>query len=167
MAFQAHISVKGKKQGQFKGEGTQGRRNDLWIPVLSFQMGLKSPHDSVSGQATGKRQYSPVTIVKEWGSASPQGLTACATNEDLSDVVIEFSKTNPNGGEYVYQTVKLTDATMVEVERFTRGQDGTLLTGAGPMGTLELESWSFTFRKIEVGDNDGKTSFEDDWSANV
>jgi hypothetical protein len=39
MAFQAHVSIKGNKQGQFKGEGTQDKRKDKWIPVLAFQMG--------------------------------------------------------------------------------------------------------------------------------
>jgi len=167
MALLAFISVKGKAQGQFKGEATQTKRKGNWIPVLSFDMGVKSPRDAVTGQATGKRQYRPVSIIKEWGAASPQGLTACATNEDLSEVAIEFTKTNPNGEEYVYQTVTLTDAMMVEVERFTRAQDGTLLIAAGPTGTLELEKWSFSFRKIQVDDKNGKTSFADDWEVSV
>jgi hypothetical protein len=31
-----------------------------------------APRDSASGMATGRRQYAPVKIVKEWGAASPQ-----------------------------------------------------------------------------------------------
>jgi hypothetical protein len=31
-----------------------------------------APRDSASGMATGRRQYSPVKIVKEWGAASPE-----------------------------------------------------------------------------------------------
>jgi hypothetical protein len=31
-----------------------------------------APRDAASGMATGKRQYAPVKIVKEWGAASPQ-----------------------------------------------------------------------------------------------
>jgi hypothetical protein len=31
-----------------------------------------SPRESASGMATGRRQYAPVKIVKEWGAASPQ-----------------------------------------------------------------------------------------------
>jgi hypothetical protein len=31
-----------------------------------------SPRDSASGMPTGKRQHSPIKIVKEWGAASPQ-----------------------------------------------------------------------------------------------
>lgn len=31
-----------------------------------------APRDSATGMATGKRQYAPVKITKEWGAASPQ-----------------------------------------------------------------------------------------------
>jgi hypothetical protein len=30
-----------------------------------------APRDSASGMATGKRQHAPITVVKEWGAASP------------------------------------------------------------------------------------------------
>ena len=157
MAFQAYISVKGNKQGQFKGEGIQDKRKDKWMPVLSFTMGVKSPRDIATGQ---------VGIVKEWGAASPQGLTSCATNEVLSEVVIEFTKTNPNGENFVYQTVKLTEATIAQVVRFT-GDAEAASTSHQPAAanTLALERWSFTFRKIEVDDKDGKTMFVEDWSV--
>jgi len=165
MAFQAYMSVKGKKQGQFKGEAIQDKRKENWIPVLSFTMGLKSPRDISTGQASGKRQFEPVTIVKEWGAASPQGLTSCATNEVLSEVLIEFIKTNSNGENYIYQTVKLTDATFAQILRFTGEAEST---GGGSSSRqaagAELERWSFIFRKIEVEDKDGKTTFLEDWS---
>jgi hypothetical protein len=32
---------------------------------------IVSPRDSATGMATGRRQYAPVKIVKEWGAASP------------------------------------------------------------------------------------------------
>ena len=67
MALQAWIALKGAKQGQFKGETTLAARHDKWIPVFAFTMGVASPRDPASGQATGKRQYQPLTIVKAWG----------------------------------------------------------------------------------------------------
>jgi type VI secretion system secreted protein Hcp len=169
MAYQAHISLKGKKQGQFKGEGIQDKRKDKWLPVLSFDMEVVSPRDIATGQASGKRQWKPVSIVKEWGAASPQILAACATNEVLPEVVIEFSKTNPNGEEYVYQQIKLTDATISSVDRFTGDREGAEGSSSArhtlAVDTHELEKFSLTFRKIELTDNDGKTNFADDWST--
>ena len=36
---------------------------------LSFK---QVPRDIATGQASGKRMYKPVKIIKEWGAASPQ-----------------------------------------------------------------------------------------------
>ena len=170
MAYQAHVAIKGKKQGQFKGEGIQDKRKDKWLPVLSFDMHLQSPRDIATGQASGKRQWSPIKFEKEWGAASPQLLAACATNEVLPEVVFEFSKTNANGEEYVYQTIKLTDATVASVGRFTgdeeKGAEGaSSARHVEAFDTHELERVGLTFRKIELTDNDGKTNFSDDWST--
>jgi type VI secretion system secreted protein Hcp len=110
MAFQAHISIKGKKQGQFKGEGIQDRRKDKWIPVLAIKMGVQSPRDVATGQASGKRQHQPVTITKEWGAASPQLWQALTSNEPLHSVEIQFTRTSGTGAEQVYETIKLTNA---------------------------------------------------------
>jgi type VI secretion system secreted protein Hcp len=166
MAIQAYMSVTGQRQGQFRGESTQNRHKD-WIPILGLQMGVVAPRDAATDEATGRRLYRPVVITKEWGPSSPQGLIACSTNEVLTDITIEFTKTNPAGDLFTSQTVKLTDANIVEIQRFTHAQDGTLLLEAGRLDTLELETWAFTFRKIEVDDNGSHISFVDDWSVST
>lgn len=167
MAYQAHISIKGTKQGQFKGEGTQDARKDKWIPVLSFSNEVQSPRDVATGMPSGKRQWGAVKIVKEWGAASPQGLGACVTNETLTDVQVEFTKTKDSGEEYVYQKVKLTNATIAGIRRFTgdsaTGESSSRHTSSDD--TMELEEWALTFQKIEVDDTDGQTSFMDDWKS--
>lgn len=158
MAFQAYMTVVGKKQGQFKGESVAASRKD-WIPVLAFTMEVRVPADALTGQPSGKRQYQPVTALKTWGAASPQALTACATNEILSGVKIEFVKADAAGKEVVFQTVNLTNAIVSDVKRFTGDPQG-----AGSKDTTGLEQWSFTFQKIEVTDADGKTDFLDSLS---
>jgi hypothetical protein len=40
--------------------------------LRSVHYHVKSPRDSASGQANGKRTHHPVTFVKEWGPATPQ-----------------------------------------------------------------------------------------------
>jgi len=167
MAYQAHISITATTQGQFKGEGTQDQRKDKWIPVLSFANEVQSPRDIATGAPSGKRQWGAVKIVKEWGAASPQGLAACVTNEILTEVNIEFTKTKDSGEEYVYQKIKLTNASLASVTRFTgdsaTGQNSARHTAADD--TMELEEWALTFQKIELDDTDGQTSFMDDWRA--
>jgi type VI secretion system secreted protein Hcp len=170
MALQAWIAVKGARQGQFKSETTVAKRSDKWMPVLAVTMGLTSPHDAATGQPTGRRQHQPITIVKPWGAASPQGLTACAANEVLTEVDIEFTRPPTSGGDdVVYQTVRLTNARFSQIARFTGRPDGAEDTpSSGHTGTsdmMELERWAFTFQKIEVHDTDGKTSFVDSWTV--
>ena len=168
MAFPAFISVKGKVQGQFKGEVTAPARKDKWQNALSFAMEVQSPRDTATGSASGKRQWKSVKVLKKWGASSPQALTALANNEILSEVVIEFTRTNPNGEEYVYQSVKLTDAIFWDILRFLGDPSGQMVEPLVAHETLsesqELEWWSFGFRKIEVVDNDGNTMFVDDWT---
>src|SRR4249920_960420 len=66
-----YISVKGQKQGPFKGEALQ-KGAEGKIAGLKFRHELMSPRDPASGLPTGKRQHRPVIITKEWGAASPQ-----------------------------------------------------------------------------------------------
>jgi len=172
MAYPAYIKVQAQKQGTFKGESTRPNRRD-WIPVLAFEMALESPRDAQSWLPTGKAKFSPVRIVKEWGAASPQALAACATNETISEVSIEFIRADADGAEYVYQSVTLTNAAIAAVRRVKGrlprlGEDpsgGAQVNDLGPSDTHEWEEWCLVFQKIEVTDNDGKTSFADDWIA--
>ena len=166
MAYQFYVAIKGKKQGAFKGESPQDAQRSK-IEGLAFEYEVKSPRDLATGQLSGKRQHLPITIVKEWGAATPQLFTACVTNEVLPEVTFEFRKTNQNGEEYIYHKIKLTDATISTVRQFTSGAtDGASSTKhSSSADTKELEAVSFTFRKIEVENTDGKTTAMDDWSA--
>ncbi|SKC83537.1 type VI secretion system effector, Hcp1 family [Burkholderia sp. CF099] len=157
MTLWAYMSVTGKKQGPFKGEGANAQYRDR-IPLVGFTMELEKPYDVATGQITGKLQFQPVTVVKEWGAASPQGLEACSSTEEISAVRIEFVRMNSAGKEYVFQTVSLTDALITEVSRFIGDPEAAndLQGGSRAAG---LERWSFIFQKIEVDDTDGKTSF--------
>jgi type VI secretion system secreted protein Hcp len=165
--YLAHVSVKAQKQGQFKSESDKARRNDKWIPVLSFSASGESPRDMASGQASGKRQWKPVCLVKQSGASTPQFFQAMATNENLPEVNFEFSRTNPNGEEYVYQTVKLTDASVTKIHTHTANtaEDGTSSKHTATADTMQLEEICFSFRKIEISNADGKTSFMDSWAA--
>jgi|CZKU01.1.fsa_nt_gi type VI secretion system secreted protein Hcp len=168
MAYQARINVEGVKSGKYPGEGLQASASKNWIPVLSFTNDLQSPRDIATGQASGKRQWKPVKITKEWGATSPLALNSLVTNESIKTVNIEFIKTKDSGEEYTYQTIKLTNASFAAIRRFTddpESDDESSSRHTGGDDTMELEEWSFTFQKIEVADNDGKTTFMDDWAA--
>ncbi len=143
------MKVTGHKQGAFKGDDNAPPRLAGLITVTGYQFDIVSPRDSATGQASGKRQFKPVVVTHVMGGSSPQFLTAAATNETLTSVVINFFRTNREDGSVNYYRVTLTDATVSEVRQYTSGAD-------------LLEDDSFTFRKIQQEDLIAHTIFEDD-----
>ena len=146
------MTVKGHKQGSFKGEDNAGPKKLGIITVVGYRYEVSSPRDAASGLPTGKRQHKPVVITHEVAGSSPQFLNALVTNEILDEVVINFFRTERTGQEVNYYTVKLTDATVSEDKQYTSGN-------------TVLEDIAFTFRKIEQEDKIAKTSFADDWTT--
>jgi type VI secretion system secreted protein Hcp len=160
MAFQAYVKIKGTKQGQFKGDGVQRAGHDA-ITVLRFVSGATAPRDVATGQASGKRQWQPIRITKEWGAASPQLLLALTTNEVLPSVVFEFYRTDKAGKEQLHYRITLHDAI---VSSITSVLDLTASSGANaPYAGHELEDVEFTFRSIMVEDLADKMTASDNW----
>ena len=156
MAFTAYVSIKGQKQGQFAGDGSD-RQNANRIRITGFWFSGESPRDAATGQASGKRQYHPILIRKSWGEASPEIYEAFATSEVLTSVLIEFITTNPKGIADVDHSFSLTNASISAVRELTESTPPTY-------DSEELEEVSFTFQKIEIKDKSGKV-FLDNWSA--
>ena len=155
MAFEFYVTIEGTKQGLLKGESVREAHQDK-MAGLAFHYQVSSPRDAASGMATGKRQHQPITFVKEWGAASPQLFTAAVTNEQLKSVVFEFVRTNDNGEEYVFHTIKLGTAVITSIEQY--------IDEVPPEGrdTVGKEKVSLTFQRIEIENADGKTSAIDE-----
>jgi len=165
MAYQFYVTIQGKKQGTFKGDGVAAEGNEAGkgqgdrIAGIRFFAETVSPRDTATGQASGRRQHKPITITKEWDAASPQLFSALVTNEVLTSVLFEFVKTDAQGQEFVYHTIKLTDGGVSDIKSYL---DLTDTTGDA-YDAHELEDVSFTFRKIEIENKEGKTVAVDDW----
>ena len=159
MAEHFYATVVGARQGTFKGEGKSPLSMSK-IPGVDFSYGVDIPHDA-SGHVTGRRQHLPVVFTKEWGASSPQFYAAVFDNETLTSVLFEFITIGPDGKESVGHTIKLTNASITEVEQsLNTGQSG------GPLiDSRELETISFTFQKIEIASLSGGTHAADDWQA--
>jgi type VI secretion system secreted protein Hcp len=154
MALTFQISVKGTKQGQFKGDNPSGK-----MIGLSFENEITSPRDTATGQASGKRQHRPVRIIKAWGPASPQFYEAIVNNEVLPSVLFEFVQTTPQGIEQVFYTVNLTNAAISDFRQYTGPLPGSTAD------LHELEEIEFVFQKIEIKHIIGNTSAEDTWQV--
>jgi type VI secretion system secreted protein Hcp len=153
-----YISIKGQKQGPFKGEALQ-KGAEGKIAGLKFRYELVSPRDIATGMATGKRQHKPVMITKEWGAASPQLFQALATNETLPEVVIDFVGVDPKGMMALSHSIKLTNAYIADISYSTE----PIATG----GVRLLEDVTFVFGAIELIDVRSNTMSRDSWIAPI
>jgi type VI secretion system secreted protein Hcp len=156
-----YVTIRAARQGVLKGQTTNAAHKDQ-IQGLQFVAQLSAPKDAATGQASGKRQYLPISITKQWDASSPQIYDAASSNELLTLVEFDFVRTASNGQEYTFETIKLTDATISSVKDY-------ILTppSAGPTGAANpqaLEDVAFTFQKIEITNNDGKTTAIDNWA---
>jgi type VI secretion system secreted protein Hcp len=147
--------VVGQHQGTIRGDNIIKGLED-WIPVLSLASGVDRPFDQATGQATGKRQHQPLTIVKTLDKASPLLFLAAITNENLT-VDCNIYRTAATGENQLFFHIKLTDSRIVEDD----------ISGNGQINQGMRETVRFTFQKILLEDIPGKTSAEDDWQPAI
>src|SRR5947207_2551285 len=103
------------------------------------------------GRAAMRRTNDPVVIVKPLDETSSLFVKAAASGETLTSVVFEFKRDVGSGTE-VYQTVRLTNATISSVRE---------INGNGGRSMQEV---SFTFQKIEYSNKDGADAAPTSWS---
>lgn len=155
MSHKFYAKTKGTKQGDFKG-GSQRNTWKGFSECLLVDYTVESPRDPLSGQASGKRRHSALTITKEWDPASPQYWQALVNNEVLTSIELDYVFTTAEGKEDIYYTIKLTNATVSKHHLFTPEQ-------SSGEATYEQEEISFTFQKIELTHKPGNTMASDDW----
>jgi type VI secretion system secreted protein Hcp len=136
------MKVTGAHQGIFKGDFTQASQAGN-INVSGYQFDL-----SITPGVTSKRVYKPVVVTHVMGNSSPQFLSALATGENLTSVVINFYRTDNRGMEVNYYRVTLTTSRVTEVRHYTGGTD-------------VLEDDSIVFRQIRSEDLVAHTVFLD------
>jgi type VI secretion system secreted protein Hcp len=150
------VAVTGARQGAFQAEIPGTSANEFAALDLDYQM--ISSLDPASGLPTGRRQHSPLAIVKEWGVASPQLFTALFVNEVLTTVEIHCFGRDQNGVEKPVHQVKLTNAVVVSINQMAG------ISQADRRDRPALERVAFAFQRIEHTSAAG-TAAVDDWGA--
>ena len=160
MTTVAFMTAKGRKQGDIAGNVTEkGREGTIALSAVAYE--IATPYDQQTGQASGRRQHKPVTIVKTIDQASPKLLHALATNEVLTSVKIEFWRSSPEtAGPYF--TIALTNALIVDFALKSSSDQE-------PSGfeKFEYEEIDMTYQKIEWTWTQGGITASDDWNAPV
>ncbi len=153
-AANIYCSVVGTKQGKFQADPTaRGEATQILVYALTEELNV--PFDPASGQVTGRRQHSPVTIVKELDKSSPQFFAAAVTNETLRTVTCTLYR-GAGGAMQAYYKIVLSNATIVEIKDSGDGVNGSAQSD-------ERERISFSYQKIELTDLDSSTTAIDDW----
>ena len=168
MSLNTYFSmVKGQKQGQFKGGCIQKGREGF-IEVIAVNHTIKSPRDSASGQATGKRQHMPIRTRSYYDQSLPMWYYALTKNESLSEVVLQFYSANKigtaggTGQETLTYEVKLTNAFVSQMEFEMLNNKNPELTRYENMFVIEL-----VYQAIEGSWKLGNKIWQDDWLAPV
>jgi type VI secretion system secreted protein Hcp len=150
-AYSFLVTATGQRTGKFNGP-VGGK-----IPAIAFSYSVRSPRDPASGLATGKRQHSPIAFTKPWDATSPLFFNSIVSNENLPSVLFEFTQPDAKGLSQVYQTVKLTNASVSGITR----------RASASSGPTDLEDITLTFQKIEITHVTGGITASDDWEAQV
>lgn len=166
MSLNAYLSkVVGEKQGAFKG-GVIQKGREGWIELIAVNHTIKSPRDSASGQATGKRQHLPIRVRGYYDQALTAMYQALVYNESLKEVVISFFSPNKlgtaggTGVETLTYEVKLTNAFISQMEFEMLNNKNPELTRYENMFVAEL-----VYQKIEGTWKLGNKIWQDDWLA--
>ena len=154
MAYEFYVTIEGAKQGRLAGEIPRSVHKGK-LAGIGFSYEVTSPRDAGSGAGSGGRAHGAVTFTKEWGAASPQLFSALVANEVIDSALFEFVRNNEVGVEYVFHTIRLTEASVTAIHQYVAAQEDAELDNA------ELEDVALTFRGIEIKSIDGETAASD------
>lgn len=157
MALTAYMKVEGKTQGEIKGDCPQGGDKKDKITVYALEHLVEIPKDTHTGLPTGQRIHHPLSITKHLDQASPKLYKACCTGEQCT-VTIDHYRIAATGLEEKYYTIKMEDAIVVSMNKYT---PLTFLPDNKPYH--DMETVSFTYSKITWTYNDGNIEYVDDW----
>lgn len=134
-----YVTVTGAKQGVL-GKGK--------IKVLKYDFQVTRQRNAATG-GPGSTSGPAISMTKGWDGASAGLLQALENNENLNPVTFEFMTVGLDGREQPAFTIKLTNATIVQI---TQSVDG-----GGPGA---LEEVHFTYQKLEFQDNVNRAAAE-------
>ena len=129
------LAVQAKRAGKIKGEvSVDGHIDD--IDVRSVDWGVTSPTAVGSTQATGRRQYKHLVIVKGIDSASTGLLSALVSNDEIKEAKLTLRKAGGEALEYWLMTIS--QARIIGVDLHVDEQ------------AQAMETVTFAYAKIEI-----------------
>ncbi len=147
MPHECYLSIKGSKQGTFRGGAPRRGDPKNWIGAVKIVNDLVGrPDQEGTHDPTAIREGLPVTVVVDAGLASPQIFQALITNEVLSAATLQFCRPEANGNETIYYTIEMTNTIIAGCHRFGGVRPRDASTG------VPLHEMSFKYQKLTVND---------------
>ncbi|HWB82214.1 MAG TPA: type VI secretion system tube protein TssD [Nannocystaceae bacterium] len=162
MAETVHLYLKANGS-DIKGESTQtslGRADS--IECVYYEQAVTTAREAGSGQATGRRQYSPLVIRKRIDKSSPLIAKALCENEKVEGE-FKFFRPNPTGDGTTQQfyTVAFKNGRVASQKQINPNTIVPATSTDPPM-----EEVSFIFHTIGWTYTDGGITHEDTWDQN-
>lgn len=156
MAIQAYLKLK-SNGSDLEGSSQDTNDHDKWCDVHSFSYGATSPMEAMTARSTGRRQPSPMVILKPLDKASPLLFKALCQNENV-EATLELWRDKPDGGmREKYYTIVLKQARVIEVKQYAQPDTQQ----QNNMGSLE--QISIIARESIVTWVDGGIEHSEDW----
>ena len=154
-AIDVYLSVQSKRAGKIKGESQATGHVDE-IEVRGWSWGVAASAALGSSQATGRRSYKHLTVLKHIDAASTALMSMLAHNDEIKEAKLSLRKAGE--GQRDYFVVTLTNARLMSLD--IDCDDSGLAT----------ERIALSFTKVQVdhetqrsdGQRGGGTSFQDD-----
>jgi type VI secretion system secreted protein Hcp len=139
------LDITGLKQGKIKGESHDAKHPDQ-ILVIEWGWGATAPRDLATGQASGKRHYDTLKILKRVDASTPMLLNALCVNEQLTDLVLTLRR--PGGKDALcYLVIKMKKASVTRISWMPPTESQS----------WERESVEFNFQSYEMTYNPMKS----------
>ena len=137
----------------------EGSRIKVKAQIVGFQTNMQTSGDAATGMGIGKRQHTPITILRLADGSSPLLQQAATNGELLKTVTISLDKPSARKGGYLQ--IKLTNAVITGISLFAgAGNPNSSVPYSDP-----VEQISLTYQNIQYEYSDGKTVFKDDWTS--
>lgn len=143
----------GVDQGTFPSESE--RAKDRGAVCYRFRFGGSASNNPTRSAELAARSHEPIFILKPWGEASAHYLQAFWKNEVLSEVVMEFVRTDSGGKEAPLETITLKNASIASLKRHVGELQG--------FPVAELEEIGLRFEQMEVKAKGAKKSVKFDF----
>lgn len=151
IADQAIIKIKGLP-------ASVGAPADGAMPLISYAYEAEMPTAPTGGQASG-RLIQHITLFRNIDSLSPFLMSSALTNKPLGDVEIVLNRTNANGEDAPFLSMKLTNAMVVTYKHVPSGTSPAGPAAKRSTGTeLETEETTLTFQSIVCQTLGGRTT---------